>query len=131
MGLRNDQLAPLQVQEFRRLLETRRREIEAQLLEAAKGVQVSDEPLADVADQASAELDRNLAMTLNHREAEHLKQIYEALRRVDRGNFGICDECGAAISEGRMRAFPFTTLCIDCKAELEFERKRTSRILAR
>ena len=58
------------------------------------------------------------------REREILFQIDAALRRIDEGSFGDCAQCGESIIEARIQAFPFTTLCIDCKAELESEEHR-------
>ena len=39
------------------------------------------------------------------------------------GNYGICEECEEEISEGRLRARPVTTLCIECKREQEIAEK--------
>jgi DnaK suppressor protein len=78
----------------------------------------------DAVDQASAETDKSLNLHMKNRERNALWQINEALKRLDRGAFGECERCGESISEGRIEAFPFTTLCIDCKAELESEEQR-------
>jgi DnaK suppressor protein len=83
---------------------------------------VNDEPyFTDAVDQAAAETDKNLSLQMKNRERNILWQIDEALRRIETGNFGECQQCGESIAEARIRAFPFTTLCIDCKAELESE----------
>jgi DnaK suppressor protein len=102
-----------------------RREALAQELRVATQNFIDDEPsFADSVDQAAADVDRTFAMQLKNREREMLWQIDGALRRIDAGTFGDCEQCGEEIAEARIKAFPFTTLCIDCKAELESEQRR-------
>ncbi|MEK6707038.1 MAG: TraR/DksA family transcriptional regulator [Bdellovibrionota bacterium] len=80
----------------------------------------------DAVDLAAAETDRSMNAHMDNRERVILMQLNEALRRIDLGTFGECEQCGEAISEARIKAFPFTTLCIDCKAELESQEQRFS-----
>lgn len=79
---------------------------------------------ADAVDQASAEEGKTIAVQLKNRGHQELVQIDAALRRIGLGTYAECVRCGAEISESRMKAFPFTTFCIDCKAELESEEGR-------
>ena len=51
------------------------------------------------------------------------RKIDEALERIDSGEFGICESCGAEIGDKRLEARPTATLCIDCKT-LEEVRER-------
>ncbi|CAK9249842.1 unnamed protein product [Sphagnum jensenii] len=86
---------------------------------------LNDESLyTDAIDQASADIDKSFAMQLKNRDRDTLIQVDGALRRIEAGDFGICERCEDEISEARIKAFPFTTLCIDCKAELESEEHR-------
>lgn len=104
-----------------------RREALAQDLRQATQNFIDDEPsFADSVDQASADTDRTVTTSLKNRERDVLRQIDEALRRIESGEFGTCEQCEEEISEARIKAFPFTTLCIDCKAELESEQRRIS-----
>ena len=43
-----------------------------------------------------------------------LKQIDEALRRLDDGTYGVCSACGSRISEARLEALPYASECIRC-----------------
>jgi RNA polymerase-binding protein DksA len=43
-----------------------------------------------------------------------LDEINAALARIDEGTFGDCTECGAAISETRLKAIPYAALCVRC-----------------
>ena len=77
----------------------------------------------DVADQATAEADKNFTIRLKERERKLLKKIEEAIDRIDKGTFGICDSCGEEISYNRLNARPVTTYCIECKTQQEEEEK--------
>ena len=77
----------------------------------------------DEGDRASLEAHRGLILRLRDRERKLMMKIMEALRRIDEGTYGICEECGRPISEERLKARPVTTLCIDCKRDQEEEER--------
>src|SRR5512138_1174843 len=77
----------------------------------------------DPNDRATQESDRNFELRIRDRERRLLNKIREALARIDDGTFGTCEVCGEDISEGRLKARPVTTLCIDCKMEQERQEK--------
>ena len=52
-----------------------------------------------------------------------LLEIDEALRRVENGDFGICEECDEEIGIGRLKAQPWTRLCVRCKEDEEQSQK--------
>ncbi len=76
----------------------------------------SDNHLADIATHT---YDRELDSTLEESEELHLAHIDAALRRIEEGTFGICENCGRPIARERLEAMPWVTLCIDCKREAE------------
>lgn len=75
--------------------------------------------VADPTDRAAVESDRNFQLRIRDRERKLIAKIQQALGRIDDGSFGLCESCGAEISEERLQARPVTTLCIDCKSEEE------------
>ena len=77
------------------------------------------ENFPDPNDRASLEADRNFELRIRDRERKLISKMQEAIRRIDDGNFGICDSCGGPISEKRLLARPVTTQCIDCKTKQE------------
>ncbi len=77
----------------------------------------------DPNDRATQESDRNFELRIRDRERKLINKIKEALARIEDGTFGICEVCGEEISEGRLKARPVTTLCIDCKIEEEKKEK--------
>ncbi len=55
-----------------------------------------------------------------HRRAKrHIKEIYQALVRVEHGDFGWCEECGEAINPKRLAIEPTVLHCIICAESLE------------
>ena len=112
------------VESFRKQLVARRDSIHVGLRVATAALINDDTVHPDALDQACAEVDKSFAMQMKNRERDTLLRIDEALRRIEDGAFGECERCDEPISEARIRAFPFTTLCIDCKAELESEEHR-------
>ncbi|MEW6443567.1 MAG: TraR/DksA family transcriptional regulator [bacterium] len=77
----------------------------------------------DVCDIASSDRERELRLRLNERERQKLKQIEDALERIEEGTFGICDRCGEKIPFGRLKVMPSTTVCVACKTKEERQRK--------
>ncbi len=109
---------------FRRLLNRRIREL---LSEAGKTVEEMDEEgnFPDPTDRASLESDRNFTLRIRDRERKLISKIQEALRRLEEGEYGICEECGEKIAIARLKARPVTTLCIECKSSQEIEERKT------
>ncbi len=108
-----------------------RRETLTEALSQSTQNMINEEPFfADSVDQAAADADRTIQMRMKDRDLAMVHQIDAALRRIDAGTYGMCERCDDKIQPARMKAFPLTTLCIDCKAELESEGNRYSAKLA-
>jgi DnaK suppressor protein len=73
----------------------------------------------DVVDLATGDREQQLALKLKGRQSFFLKKVELALDRINRGSFGICEECEGEIGEGRLLARPTATQCITCKEEQE------------
>jgi DnaK suppressor protein len=84
------------------------------------------EALPDVSDQASAEEDQRFSMRIMEREQNLLKKVNEALDRMKKQTYGICEQCGEDIPYKRLKARPVTTFCIECKT-LQEQKERTRR----
>lgn len=72
-----------------------------------------------LAETATATLGREIDYTLGENSEEVLAQIDAALKRIDDGTYGTCTNCGREIPEERLEAYPWASLCIDCKREAE------------
>lgn len=77
----------------------------------------------DVCDIASSDRERDLTLRLSERGREKLREIEEALERIEEGSFGTCEQCEAKIPKGRLKVLPFSTTCVDCKSKQEKQRK--------
>jgi DnaK suppressor protein len=81
----------------------------------------------DAYDLASEERDRDINMILSDRDRQKLQSIDESLERLKAGTYGICEECELDIAEERLKALPFTRLCVSCQADQEKEAKQVRR----
>jgi DnaK suppressor protein len=99
-------------------------EIESELRAEREGNK--DEGM-DTYDLASEERDREINFILSDRERVKIKQIDDALGRMDEGTYGVCESCGLEIAEERLEAMPFTRLCRDCQQDQEREAKSQRR----
>lgn len=71
------------------------------------------------ADAGSDAYDRDFALGLLSQEQNSLYEIEEALKRLDRGTYGVCERCGRYIPQNRLEVLPFTRLTVECQAEAE------------
>jgi DnaK suppressor protein len=116
-----------EVEFFRNLLNERMRELRS---EAGKTVEDMDEDenFPDPSDRASMESSRDSILRIRDRERKLIFKIQEALRRLDAGEYGICEECGEGIAIERLKVRPVTTLCIECKSSQEIAERKARRI---
>ena len=73
----------------------------------------------NLAQTATATLGREIDYTLGENSGEILTRIDAALARIDGGTYGTCSNCGQEISAARLEAYPWASLCIDCKRDAE------------
>ena len=86
-------------------------------------VRLGFEVLQDNGDKSVDEHLKYINAKIIDSRSESLEQIEDALAKIEEGTYGICEECGGEISEGRLKARPVTTLCIQCKEEQEKQEK--------
>ncbi len=114
----------VQLKKFKTLLTEKRDEIvkkAKQTLEEDMTLDSNDLP--DEMDLASSEYLQSFTFRLRGREKVFLDKIEKALRKIEEGSFGVCEECGEEISIKRLEARPETTLCIRCKEDQERHEK--------
>lgn len=75
----------------------------------------------DYGDVASEAFEREKGFALETSVQGMLRMVEDALRKLDEGTYGVCERCGRPIGVERLRALPFASLCIRCKAEQERE----------
>ena len=77
-----------------------------------------------MADMSADTYERELAMNIASSEQEVLYQIDDALKRIDEGTYGVCQQCGKPIVMSRLRAVPYTSMCIECQRSKEQKSKK-------
>jgi len=73
----------------------------------------------DLAQTATATLDREIDYTLEENSTQVLGEIDVALLRIGAGTYGTCTSCGEEIPVARLEAYPWASLCIECKRKTE------------
>lgn len=73
----------------------------------------------DSVDQASQSIEKELLFELSDNERVTLDQIEAALRKIDKGTYGLCESCQKGISKARLAALPFARYCISCQSTME------------
>jgi DnaK suppressor protein len=79
------------------------------------GQESTDDGTEDIVDRANAAYNRELMFSLSDGERQLLLQINDALRRMDDGNYGRCNNCSSMIAAQRLEALPWARFCIDCQ----------------
>lgn len=105
------------------LLEQRQvlqRQIDQSLVSYRIGQQrMNDESVPDAEDQAVRNSVGDEGLLLLEARNRTREQFDEALRRLDSGGYGLCQNCEKPIEEGRLKAIPFALRCRDCQEQAE------------
>jgi DnaK suppressor protein len=68
----------------------------------------------DEAAQANYSITRDMSAATIERERKTFAELEDALKRIDSGDYGVCESCEEAISAARLKALPWARLCISC-----------------
>lgn len=117
-------LTKKELKKFRELLEEKRRSVLSRARKTlTEDMALDPDDLPDEMDLASSEYYQSFEFRLRGREKSHLAKLNLALRKLDEGIFGICEECEEPIGKKRLEARPETGLCIQCKENQERDEK--------
>lgn len=103
---------------FRQRLEAERSDVEAHLREVKADIAFHERG-SDESDQASTEEALRLALRQADRETRLLRNIEAAIKRIDSGDYGYCEETGEPIGIARLLFRPTAKLCIEAKERQE------------
>ena len=80
----------------------------------------------DETDEIQASMLIDITKNLSARSLNKLNAINDAFKRIESGDYNICDDCSDEIPEGRLLANPYVKICVNCaeSRELEIKRKR-------
>ncbi len=115
-------------EEFKRLLLRRRAQLSGEVEKLAEETlrhnrqdaagDLSSMPI-HMADIASDNFEKELNLDFIQMESAEVRDMDEALARIEQGTFGTCESCDKPIPKSRLRAVPHARLCIGCKREEE------------
>jgi DnaK suppressor protein len=111
---------------FRKRLLALKQEILDESRETLESMQESAVNIPDLVDRAAAEADRALELRTRDRQRKLISKIDSALRRIDEGEYGYCEETGEPISLRRLVARPTATLSLEAQERHE-RRERVHR----
>jgi len=72
-----------------------------------------------MADVATDTYDREFSLSLASNGRQFLYELEDALKKIEDGNFGVCEDCKILISKTRLKAVPFAKLCLKCQEKRE------------
>ena len=78
---------------------------------------------ADIVDQASSYTEKNVEMKAINRQIKLIAKINQAIKKIENGTYGFCEETGEPIGIKRLIARPVATLCIAAQEKHEKEEK--------
>jgi len=111
---------------FRKKLEDWKTEILDGALLTIENLRAESNNHPDLVDRASAESDKALELRTRDRQRKLISKIDAAIRRIDEGTYGFCDDTGEPISIGRLEARPTATLSLEAQERHE-RKERTVR----
>ncbi|MFP4326797.1 MAG: RNA polymerase-binding protein DksA [Paracoccaceae bacterium] len=112
-----------QLEWFRRKLLEQKNELLSESRSTIVGLQDGTRNIPDIADRASEETDRAIELRIRDRQRKLVAKIDAALRRIEEGEFGYCQDTGEPISLKRLVARPTTTLSLEAQERHERREK--------
>lgn len=116
------QLAKSTLDKFRLVLEEERTRLRSLLEEheqerenarlAETAAERSPDPASAEGGSMAFEYEKDLSVDANTEDL--LRKAENALERLNSGEYGICESCGAAIPVARLEVLPYTTVCVEC-----------------
>jgi len=110
---------PMQLEYFRQKLLRWRTELLDDSSETLNSLQNENLSEPDLADRATKETDRAIELRTRDRQRKLISKIDEALRRIDEGTYGYCEETNEPIALRRLEARPIATLSLEAQERHE------------
>ena len=111
---------------FKQKLVSWKKDLLKESSQTLNNLQSENEAKPDITDRASEEIDRSFELRTRDRERKLINKIDAALRRIEDGSYGYCDETGDPISIKRLEARPVATLSLEAQEMHEKAEKRIS-----
>lgn len=95
----------------------------AKNVEDKKNLDMGESEGGDSIDQATRSLDKEILFELSDNERKMLGDIEAALRKMEKGTYGLCEHCKSVIEKKRIKALPSARYCITCQSGTEVRRR--------
>lgn len=107
-------------EEIRNHLTAMLEELNLRLSRITSDVRHSDVPLEkDFSEQATQNENNEVMDYLGNSARTEIEMIKQAINSIDSGQYGICQACGEPISTNRLKALPYSNMCIKCASKAE------------
>lgn len=111
------------LEHFRKIIQEKRKEILEELetlknsmMDSTTGEYTSENSAYSLhMEQGTDTMEREKTFLFASREGKFLNYLDDALKRIDKGDYGFCIDCGNLIDKERLEAVPHAQLCINCK----------------
>ncbi len=113
---KKNHLSRKQINELKRMLEIER-ESYLNHIHAVNGH--GTDVHGDAGDISSSLAETELLWGLEEQERQYLMEVDEALKRIENGTYGVCEECGKPIPYERLKAIPTAKYTVDCQEMIE------------
>jgi len=121
---KEEYMSPQHLAYFKRKLDSWRDDLITESQETLEHLRTETRDVGDEAERASRESDNILELRTRDRYRKLLRKIEEALKRVEEGAYGYCEETGEEIGLGRLEARPIATLTVDAQERREMFQKQ-------
>ena len=81
--------------------------------------ELGQDGVADIGDMSANAYSRDVLFNLSEAQRRLIRDIDAALERIDKGEYGVCMQCGEKIDPRRLEVRPFSRYCIECKTDIE------------
>jgi DnaK suppressor protein len=115
------------LKKFKEIILKERERLAVEAGKATREIQTlgEDKPI-ESEEKASVEIVLDVLAKLRDQGNKELKDIEDAINKIETGAYGLCEECGQKIAEARIKVLPTARLCINCKEQIERREKSDS-----
>jgi len=105
----------MNINQIKTELDELKQELQSRVSRTHKHIYQKDEPVsANFNEQVKETENDGLVMALETEGLQEIAKIEQALKRIEAGSYGQCQDCGEGIDEARLLAVPYTEYCIEC-----------------
>ena len=111
-----------QFEQLRSRLESERKRLLGELEQLQSNVRPAEvrregSPFGKREEEATESFELEKRLALEKQIIDHLADVEHALRKFEKGTYGLCDSCGQPIAPDRLEALPQASLCVNCKTK--------------